>query len=130
MLPTDKTTESRTVEPVQVAVIGTGDGRRLASGTEAITDGAHEPNIVVTVVQPIAAITIRFVNVFLVQLVGLLIAGMTPAGAKLLYTTDFFHLLLTCASLAVPGAALGFFKDLVTVFGKLEQKYPLLTGNV
>jgi hypothetical protein len=76
------------------------------------------------------AIVIRFINTFLVQFVGLVVAGMTPAGGKLLYTGDFVHLVIVCASLSLPGAALGFFKDLVTVFGKLEGKYPLLTGSI
>lgn len=125
-----KTTESRPVEPIKVAVVAAGDAIKLPNGVIAETNGAHEPNIVVTVVQPLLAIAIRFVNVFLVQFVGLLVAGMTPAGGKLLYTGDFAHLLLVCASLALPGAGLNFFKDLVTVFGRLEQKYPLLTGSV
>lgn len=126
----DKTTLSRPVEPVQVAVIGTGDGSKLATGMEATTAGAHEPNIVVTVIGPMLAILIRFANAYLTALVGLLTAGMTPAGGKILYTSDFYHLVLTCASLALAGPGLAFFKDLVTVFGKLEQKYPLLTGSV
>lgn len=126
----EKTTVSRPVEPIKIAVAAVGDATKLATGTEAITVGSHEPNIVVTVVQPLLAISIRFVNVFLVQFVGLLVAGMTPAGGRLLYTGDFAHLLLVCASLALPGAGLNFFKDLVTVFGRLEQKYPLLTGSV
>jgi hypothetical protein len=126
----EKTTQSRPVEPVQVAIIGTGDGSKLATGMEAKTEGAHEPNIIVNVVGPLMAITIRFVNVFLVQFVGLLVAGMTPAGGKLLYTGDFAHLLLVCASLALPGAGLGFFKDLVTIFSGLEKRYPLATGSV
>lgn len=126
----DKTTLSRPVEPVQVTVIGTGDGSKLASGIEAVTVGAHEPNIVVTVVGPMRAIALRFVNAFLAQLAGLLVAGMTPAGSRLLYTSDFVHLVLVCASLSLPGAGLSFIKDLVTVFGRLEQKYPLLTGSV
>jgi hypothetical protein len=126
----DKVTESRPVEPVQVAVIGTGDGSRLTTGVEAKTEGSHEPNIVVTVVGPLFAILIRFANAYLTTLVGLLTAGVTPAGGKILYTSDFYHLVLTCASLALAGPGLAFFKDLVTVFGRLESKYPLLTGSV
>lgn len=126
----DKTTLSRPVEPVQVAVIGTGDGSKLATGMEAITPGAHEPNLIVRVVGPTRAITIRFANVFLIQFVGLLVAGMTGPGAKLLYTDDFIHFATLCASLSIPGASLGFAKDLVTIFGRLEHKYPLLTGSV
>ena len=118
------------VKPVEVTVIGTGDGGvPLSTGTVALTPD-HQPNLVVNVVAPLAAILVRFANLYLTTLVGLVAAGMTPAGSNLLRTSDFYHLVLTCASLALPGAALGFFKDLVTVFGKLEQKYPLLTGSV
>lgn len=126
----DKTTLSRPVEPVQVAVIGTGDVKRLPSGTEAVTPGPNQPNLVTNVVQPAVAILVRFVNLFGVQFVGLIVAGMTPAGGKLLYTSDFLHMLVVCANLSLPGALLGMFKDIVTVFGRLEHKYPLATGSV
>ncbi len=126
----DKVTESRPVEPVTVAIIGNGDNSRLPPVAVAVTQGVNEPNIVVKVVTPMLASVVRFVNLFLTTFVGLVIAGMTPAGSKLLYTNDFVHLVLICASLAFPGAALGFFKDLVTVFGKLEGKYPLATGSI
>jgi hypothetical protein len=112
---------------VPVTVIGTGDG--LVSGTRATTP-PDQPNILINAVQPIVAIAVRFINTFLTVLVGLVIAGMTPAGGKLLYSSDFFHLVLTCANLSLPAAGLGLIKDLVTVFGKLEGKYPLLTGSV
>jgi hypothetical protein len=42
----------------------------------------------------------------------------------------FGHLVLTCAGLSVAGAGFGLLKELVTVFGRLEGKYPLLTGSV
>lgn len=126
-----KMTESRQVEPVRVTVIGTGDGSRLEKGTVAVTDGEHQPNVVINdVISPALAIGIRAGNLFLQTLVGLLVAAMTPAGADLLYTSDFVHLLGTCASLSVPVTILGSLKDLITVFGRLEQKFPLLTGKV
>jgi hypothetical protein len=43
---------------------------------------------------------------------------------------DFAHLVLKCMSLAVAGAVVLSLKDLVTIFGKLEGKYPLLSGSV
>lgn len=126
----EKMTESRTVEPVHVAIIGTGDGSKLPTHIEAETPGQHQPNFAIKVIAPIIAIIVRFVNLFGVQFVGLIIAGMTPEGGKLLYTGDFLHLLVVCANLAFPGAALGLIKDVVTVFGRLEGKYPLLTGSI
>lgn len=121
------------VPPVTVTVIGAEDRRStdvpLTSGTVATTPD-HLPNVVVNVVQPAAAIAVRFVNLYLTTLVGLLVAAMTPVGGKLLYTKDFWHMILLCGSLAFPGAFLGFLKDLITVFGRLEGKYPLATGSI
>jgi hypothetical protein len=125
------------ITPVEVTVIGT-QGTALATpsapaplttGTIATTPD-HQPNIVVNVVSPLVAILVRFLNLYLTTLVGLVSAAMTPAGGKLLYTSDFAHMVLVCASLALPGAAIGFGKDLITVFSRLEQSYPLLTGSV
>lgn len=122
---------SVTPDPVSVTVIGTDNvGLSRRTETVATTPGAHQSNVIVRVIAPMTAIFVRFINLFLVTLVGLLIAGMTPAGGKLLYTKDFYHLVLTCANLSLPGAALGFVKDLVTVFGRLEQEFPLSTGSV
>jgi len=121
------------IPPVQVTVVGSGD---LVKGTSPLTTGTvattpdHQPNIAVTVIGPLLAIMVRFGNTFLVALLGLLVAAMTPAGGKLLYTSDFFTMLLTCSSLAFPGAILGLIKDMITIFGRLESKYPLATGNV
>jgi hypothetical protein len=133
MPPDDqKMTESTPVEPVHVTVVGVGatDAKFLPSGTVATTPGSAQPDVIVNVVQPIVAVSVRFGNLFGTTLVGLLVAAMTPAGGKLLYTGDFLHMVATCANLSLPVAALGFFKDLVTLFGRLENKYPLLTGKV
>jgi hypothetical protein len=124
---TEEKTVTEVMPPVPVTVIGTGDG--LVQGAKATTP-PDQPNIVVNVVQPIVAIAVRCAYLFVTTLVGLLVAGMTPDGAKLLYTSDFWHLLITCANLSIPVAGLGFLKDLVTVLGKLEGRYPLLTGGI
>ncbi len=124
MADTDKAVN--TLPPVTVTVVGTGDG--LVQGTVATTP-PDQPNIRIKVVPPLMALVARFANLFLTTLVGLVMAGMTPAGGKLLYTNDFAHLLLTCANLSLPIAALGFMKDLVTIFSRLEQKFPLATGS-
>lgn len=126
----EKITQSRPVEPVQVAVIGTGDSSKLATGVQAVTPDPHQPNLIVTVVGPAFAIVIRFINVFLAQFSGLVLAGMAGPGAKLLYTGDFLQFLGTCASLSLPGAIVDLVKNLVTIFGRLERKYPILTGSV
>jgi len=117
-------TVTEVMPPVAVTVIGTGDG--LVGGTKATTP-PDQPNLVVNVVQPVVALLVRFVNVYIGNLVGLLAAGMTSNAIP---ASDFGHLVLKCASLAVASAVVLSLKDIVTVFGKLEQKFPLLTGSV
>jgi hypothetical protein len=117
-------TVTEVMPPVPVTVIGTGDG--LVKGTKATTP-ADQPNLVVNVVQPVVALLVRFLNVYIGSLVGLLAAGMTSNAIP---AADFWHLFLKCASLAVAGAVVLSLKDIVTVTAKLEQKFPLLTGSV
>ena len=75
----------------------------------------------------IAAISIRFINSYLTMLVGLVGAGMV---SNIIPAHDFIQLVQSCAKLSLAGAGFSFLKDLVTVFGNLEKKYPLLTGNI
>ena len=118
------------VEPMHVAVIGgTGDGGSPLTNTIAKTpDG--QPNLAITVITPLVAILVRFVNLFLTTLVGLLMAAMTPMGSNVLHTGDFMQLLWTCASLSLPGAAVGLIKDTITIFSRIEQRWPLATGTI
>lgn len=124
---TEKTTESRPVNPVQVAIIDTGDVRKLSSGTEAVTPGEHVPNIVTQVIPPIMAVAVRFANTFLTVLLGLITGSL---ATNVIPAHDFLDLVLKCAGLSVAGAGIGLVKDLVTIFGRLESKYPLATGSV
>lgn len=122
-----KMTVSRPVAPVAVTMIGTGDSGHLPSGTVAFTTDPNQPNVIVKVVTPIAAVLIRFVNTFLTALLGILMGAMT---SNVIQASDFLHLVYKCAGLAVAGAGVGLLKDLITVFGKLEGKFPLATGNI
>lgn len=129
---TEPKVSSEPIPPLAVAIVSTDaatPGSPLVSGVTAVTPD-HQPNLVVTLVAPLMAVAVRFINQYLTTLVGLIGAGMTPLGARLLHADDFFHLVLNCASLAVAGATFAALKDLVTIFGRLENKYPLLTGNV
>lgn len=112
--------------PHTVTMIGgTGDGGAV-SKTVVATPPGH-PDLLVTVVSPLMALVIRFVNSYLTILVGLVAAGMT---SDVIPYADFIDLLTRCAGLSIAGAGLGFLKDVVTIFGRLEGKFPLLTGNV
>lgn len=112
--------------PLQVTVIGTGDGKMIDTGTVGKTPSG-EPNLIVTVVSPIVAILVRFVNAYLTMLVALVGAGMTT---DVIPATDFINLVSACAKLSLAGAGLGALKDVVTIVGKLEHKFPLATGSV
>lgn len=126
----DPKVSTEVVKPLHTTIIGTGDGGFIPPGTLATTPGDSQPNIIVTIVTPMFAVFVRFVHSFLTILVGLVTAGMTPAGQHVLKADDFWHLVTSCATLSVAGAGVGLIKDLITIFGRLEGKYPLLTGNV
>ena len=115
------------VEPVHVAIVGTGDGGLPASGTIATTPGTHNPNLVVNIVSPLVALLVRFTNVYLGNLVGLVTAGMTSNAIP---AADFYHLVERCAGLALAGAIILSLKDILTVFTGLERRFPLGSGSV
>jgi|SRR6185436_20304763 len=117
-------TTTEVMPPVPITVIGNSDG--LVTGTKATTP-PDQPNLVVNVVQPVVALVVRFVNVYVGNVVGLLAVGMTSDA---LAAPDFLQLLLKCASLGVAGAVVLSLKDIVTVFGRLEQRFPLASGSV
>ena len=97
------------------------------SETSTAHTAAHMPDLVVTVISPLVAITIRCLNTYLTVLVGLVAAGMTSDA---LPSRDFAELVWKCAGLSFAGAGLGLLKDCVTIFGRLESKYPLMTGSI
>ena len=130
-LEAPKTTDPTPLAPVAVTVIGTGPVSGgpdpLATGDVATTPSSNQPNLRVVVIGPLVAIMIRFLNTYLTVLVGLVGAGLT---SDIIPANDFMHLVMRCAQLSFAGAGFGLLKDFATVFGKLEGKYPLLTGNV
>jgi hypothetical protein len=131
------TTEKLDPAPVTIAIVGTGaaTGGGVAptpDGTTAQTP-AGQPNLLVTVVSPLMAIAVRFGHVFLTTLLGLVGAAMTPMGDVLttgIPAGDFTDVVWRCAGLALPAAGVGLIRDLITVFGRLEGRYPLATGAI
>jgi hypothetical protein len=122
-----KTTEPRPVEPVKIAMVGTGDGSRLPTGTIATTEGEHEPNLIVKVVTPALAIAVRALNTFFTVMSGA-VSGI--GVTNVIPFSDFTDLLRKAAVVAVFAVLIGVIKDCATIFGRLEGKFPLLTGNV
>jgi len=100
----------------------------------ATTAAAHQPNLLVTVISPIMALVVRFAFQFTTSIVSFLSLKMVPAGSnevlQAIHAVDFVTLLYTAAGLSLAPAGYDLLKNLVTIFGRLEQKYPLLTGNV
>jgi|SRR6185369_4890008 len=129
-------TETLPIQPMNVAIVGStgaGDGGApITTGTTAKTPD-HQPNVVFTVVGPLRAIGIRFINTFLTGFVGFLSGAPLIdkiAGMQLFEFSDLQDLVLKSAIAALAPAVIGLGKDLITIFGKLESKYPLLTGNI
>lgn len=120
-------------QPIKVAMIGgTGDGSLPAHMHDQVmaTPGTATPNLIVKVVPVALALFVRFGNAYFTTIVGIVTAGMTSYGQQIMPTSDFADLLYKSALLAISGPTVALLKDLVTIFGKLEGKFPLLTGNV
>lgn len=109
-------------EPLAVTVIADEPVKEIKVDTPD-----HLPDVIIKVVSPIAALLVRFINNYLTMLVSLVSAGM---ATDIIPAADFIHLVIACAKLSLATAGLALLKDLVTIFGKLEGKFPLLTGSV
>ena len=119
-----------TTPPVAISIIGTGDGgvHPTPDKTIAVTPD-HQPNLLVQVVTPIVAITVRAINLFLVAFsAALTVAGI--GGDKILPVADMEHAITLGLWMGLSAAGVGTVKNLITVFGRLEGKYPLGTGSI
>jgi len=117
--------KSQPIPPLKVAIIeGTGDGTQIPSGTMAVTPSDHQPNIRIKVVAPIVAILVRAGNTFFVTFSGLL-AG-SGLGLGVLAGASLKGMILT----ALLPTFVGAVKDCATIFGKLENRWPLSTGSI
>ena len=112
-------------ETVPVTVIDNGAAKQLEAGV-VVTDG-EQPNIVVKIVSPLMAIAVRFAHTLGTLMIGIISAGMVSDVLPVDQFSDLFWMSL---KLSVSGAAVGAIKDVITILGKLEGKYPLLTGGV
>lgn len=112
---------------LNIAVIGTGTGDgELTSGTIVTPSG--QPNIGYQVVQPIVAILVRFAHLYLVTFSGVITASQV--ATKLLPFHDFWVVVTFAGQVSLAAACAGAVKDLIVIFAKLGQKFPLLMGEV
>jgi hypothetical protein len=116
---------------LKVTMIGTGDGTTSPEhGTVATTPG-RAPNLVVIVVRPVVAVLVRFAHAYVAGLVALLAAIPATQGTGVAVPfTDFLDLLAKSSTLALAGPCLEALRDVVTLFSRLKDKYPLMSGNV
>jgi len=118
-------------QPVTISIVGTGDGAGggmapTPNGTLATTPD-HQPNLLVQVIPPVVAIIVRAVSLFLTTFVGLLTAagiGVGASGANVAAT------ITSCAYASLIVAGMGTLKNLITIFGRLEGKFPIATGSI
>lgn len=112
--------------PITVSVVGStatpASIAPLPSGTVAKTP-AGLPNVLVNVVNPLVAMSVRAAHVFMMTFMGALgtgAAGVTPAD----WTWK------TAALIGLGAAFVETGKNLITIFADLENKNPLLTGSI
>lgn len=125
------------MDEVKVVAVSTGGGQSLQPGTkiEAVTPAA-QPNIAVQVIGPLAAVVVRFGHLYLVTLLGIITGGLAVGSTDpnnttaLLHYIDFADLLWKSAAFSLTTPVIGLLKDLITIFGKLEARFPFLTGQV
>lgn len=121
-------------QPVPVAVVGTslagtGDGGLAPSPARLEAETPEgSPDLLVRVVSPLMAIAVRYINTFLVSFTGLL--GAQSVGVKIFTATELHDVMAAAAWASIWVANMGLLKNLVTIFGKLEGKYPLATGSI
>lgn len=118
---------SPTENPVTISIVGTGspEGGGVAptpNGTVAQTPGG-QPNLRIQVITPIVAIAVRAANVFLTTGV----ASFTTAKAGGATDGQAFKVGLVAGGIA---AGLEAVRSAITVLGRLEGKFPLLTGSI
>ncbi len=113
--------------PVAVTIISSMNDVVPTNGTIAKTPGYWQPDLIVRAVTPLVAITIRFLNVYVGSLVGILTGAM---ASDVIPATDFWGLFGKCAGLALGGSILLLLKDVTTVLSGLEKSHPLASGSV
>lgn len=129
-MPDEKMSPPARMEPITVTVIGTGPGT-LATGTVGKTP-IGQSNMIAVVVTPIVALAARFAHAYGAALLGLMtgIPMLAKMGdTPLVPFSDFWDLLVKSSTLALAGPLLELLRDIVAIFGRLKDKYPLLSGQ-
>lgn len=131
--------ETNTPTPDQVTVSVVGTTGAVATPTAAAVEGVisgtvaktptGQPNLLVNVVPPLQAIAVRFVNSFLTTFLGLITAAGIGVSTNAV-SADLATVVKASVVSALVVGGVEVVKSLVTIFGKLENKYPLATGSI
>lgn len=128
---------SLSTDQVTVSVVGTTGS--VATPTAAAVEGVitgtvaktptGQPNLLVNVVPPAIAIAVRFVNAVLTTFLGLITAAGIGVSTNAV-SADLSTVVKASIISALVVGGVEVVKSLVTIFGKLENKYPLATGSI
>lgn len=122
--PPDKAID---ITPVTISIVGTGNSK--GGGVAPTPDGtiaqtpAGQPNLLIKTIGPVRAIAVRFGHLYFKSFAAAVVLAMGGG-------TDILGAIALCwlPALSVPGV--GLLWDIVTVFGRLEGRYPLATGSI
>lgn len=124
------------IQPLPITLIGVREddtGAPIVDGQVIVTP-ANQPNLVANVVPVAVALLIRTAFVYATSFMGFLTMVMVPAGdnpvLKAMHAMEFAQLAYTAAGIAIAPAGYEFGKSVLTILGRLERRFPLLTGSV
>lgn len=85
-----------------------------------------QSDVLVKVISPIAAISIRVAKTYVQSLIGFLAASGLGLAPSVLPSGDFVHLMAKAAGLAVAPAVMSLLYNLSTLLTDLGDKFPVL----
>lgn len=115
------TDESSPTPPTTVAI----SDRAYPIG-QSLNTPYGQPDVLVTVITPVAAILIRVGKTYVQSLIGFLAASGLGAAPSVLPSGDFLHLLAKCAGLAVAPAVMSLLMNVSILLTALGDHYPTL----
>jgi hypothetical protein len=110
-------------DPVTVTVLASSLNMGRREGDQPLMAIGHS-NVVIQIVRPLTIITVRALRVFLQTL----LATLTAAVTGVLPAQDFFHLLISCASISVASAVFCVIQNVIELLAKFDQSHPTLAG--
>lgn len=127
------------MEQITIATIGTPDVHEGTKGTgtgagKMVTLETQEgqPNVKLNVIRPVIALTVGFVHQFGTTFLACLTAAGLGVGVGALVDihAPLQDVVRGAAWVSLISAGFDLVKNVVSIFGELRNKYPLLTGSL